>query len=83
MFYRLYDTQTGCYMATGYNDKSKKELKASYISYKSNDLDDEDEKMLKNASAKDVMSLIEADEFVIEKSKKRFPEADDPTLWSD
>ncbi len=83
MFYRLYDTQTGCCMATGYNAKSKKELKDSYISYKSNDLDDEDEKMLKNASAKDVMSLIEADEFVIEKSKKRFPEADDPTLWSD
>lgn len=76
MYYRLYDKQTGRYMATGYNAKSKTELINDYISYKSEGMEDEDIEELKNDTVDDVISFIEADEFTIEESEEKFDEDD-------
>ena len=43
MYYAIFDEQTKCYLATGYNFQSKEEVAAAYISYKSVDWDDEEE----------------------------------------
>jgi hypothetical protein len=63
-------------MATGYNDKSKQELKDSYLSYKSVDFDEETD--CSKLTTKEVIKLINEDEFIIEKSKKRFDESESP-----
>jgi hypothetical protein len=78
MYYRLFDRQTGCLMATGYNDKSKKQLSESYLSYKSVDIEDGDEDFYKKLSTKEIINLIEQDEFTVEKSKNKFSEKDNP-----
>jgi hypothetical protein len=79
MYYRLYDTQTGCYLATGYNDKSKKDLKESYLSYKSVDWDSEEtEAHYKNLTTREIFTQIAEDDFVIEESKIKFDESENP-----
>jgi len=74
MYYRLYDEQTGRYMGTGYNAESKKELIEDYIGYKSIDWDKDTVEYYKSLSEKAMISIIEDDEFVIEKSKTKFKE---------
>ena len=74
MYYALFDKQTGQHLHTGYNAESKKELVADYISYKSVDVDEEVD--INKLSVKEVINIIEADEFVIETSKKKFPSMD-------
>lgn len=72
MFYRLYDTQTGCYMATGYNASSKEELKNDFISYKQGDAQDE---FLEDV---DIIDTILSDDFIIEESDIPFDEIENP-----
>ena len=74
MYYRLLDTQTGRYMATGYNAKGKKSLVKAYVEYKCEGLDDEAETILRSWSKDDVIKYIEVDDFIIEKSKIPFDE---------
>lgn len=78
MYYRLLDTQTGCYMATGYNVKSLKDLVNDYIDYKVNgDCDDEDKVVFESMSIDSVISFIEFDGFIIERSKVKFESLED------
>jgi len=75
MFYRLFDKQTGRYMATGYNSTSLNELIESYSDYfGESDWDDEDLEIFNNLSKSDKLKQIESNEFVIEKSKRKFEE---------
>lgn len=81
-YYRLYDTQTGRYMATGYNTTSPAELCDHYQSYKSNDWDNNDEednmhKIWEALSEKEKFSFIRQDEFDIEESDKPFEEEEE------
>ena len=48
VYYRLYDKQTGGYLATGYNSTSLDELIEDYFEYKSNDLEYEDIEKINN-----------------------------------
>ena len=72
MYYRLYDTQCNCYMATGYNTRNKKELAESYLSYKSIEIEEEDILCYSKLPIKELMTMIRSDEFEIEKSKTKF-----------
>jgi len=74
MYYRLFDTQTGRYMATGYNTESEKHLADAYVEYKCEGLDDEDETILRNWSQEMVIKYIEVDDFIIERSEVPFDE---------
>jgi hypothetical protein len=80
-YYRLYDNQTGCYMATGYNAESFKDLREQYISYKSVDLDEEEED-LNSLSDKDIEGRIKDDDFVIEISETPFREEEIPKPYA-
>ena len=44
-FYRVFDTQTGCYFATGYNAESMQELVTDFQSYilMANEVEDNEE----------------------------------------
>ena len=74
MFNRLFDIQCGRYMATGYNSDSLHELIDAYIEYKSVDNDDEDYSKL---STKEMIDIIQTDEFEIESSEAMFEEYED------
>jgi len=74
MYYRLYDTQCNRYMATGCNTRSKKELVEHYLSYKSVDFEEEDILHYSKLPIKELITMIESDEFEIEKSKTKFEE---------
>lgn len=74
-FFRLYDRQTGRYMATGYNTESAEELAKEYRSYLG-DLDHEDRKLLKAMSTEEVFSMITTNDFIIERSETPFLEED-------
>ena len=43
MYYAIFDTQTGCYLATGYNSKSKDEVADAYINYVATEIDRKEE----------------------------------------
>lgn len=73
MFYRLYDKQTGGYMATGLNTTSHDELAEEYVSYKSLDVDDEEDGY-ENLSTEEVIDRIKGDDFEIEESEEPFPD---------
>ena len=74
MYYRLFDTQTGRYMATGYNTTSERELIEAYKSYKWVDWDDEDWDYINDLSVEDMKLHMSLDGFEIEKSEKQFKE---------
>ncbi len=75
-YYRLWDTQCGRYMASGYNARGKEALCEEYASYKSNDWDNDDEGEMWEAweamSLEEKMIFIEDDEFNIESSFIKF-----------
>ena len=75
MYYRLYDTQTGRYMATGYNcDLSG--LIDQYKSYISIDWDEEDEEFFATANNEQILSAMRINGFDIEESEIPFSESD-------
>jgi hypothetical protein len=79
-YYRLWDTQCGRYMASGYNAKGKEELCEDYASYKSNDWDNDEGEMWgawKTMSLDEKMNFIEDDEFNIESGYFKFKENND------
>jgi hypothetical protein len=78
MYYRLFDRQTGCHMATGYNAKTKKDLANSYKSYKSVDFEGDDEDFLESLSVNKTLKMIEEDEFSIETSNMKFSDEENP-----
>lgn len=80
MYYRLFDQQTGCYLATGYNAEGFKDLAEQYASYKSIDAEDEEEfrQHFASLTEEDQRNYISSDEFEIEESEKQFEE---DTSW--
>lgn len=74
MYYKLFDTQTGSDLATGFNSESFKELAEDYCSYKSIDAEDEKEWQdhFNSLTEEEQKNYIESDEFVIEKSEEKF-----------
>jgi hypothetical protein len=77
MYYRLFDSQTGRYMSTGNNATSINRLIDEYKSYKELGWTNKDIKRFNSFSKKDKVKQIESDEFIIEKSNKKFVEIDD------
>ena len=73
-YYRLYDTQTGRYMATGYNATSEEDLIDQFKSYASVDFEPEDEEYFEKATTNEILSAIESYGFDIEKSETPFSE---------
>lgn len=73
-YYRLYDTQTGRYMATGYNATSEEDLINQFKSYASADSEPEDEEYFEKATTKQMLSVIKSYGFDIEKSETPFSE---------
>ena len=69
MYYALYDRQTGCYMATGKNTTSKRELVNEYWAYKSIDTP-----MPANISLQDSIAYIESDGFAVDEDDAQFTE---------
>jgi len=76
VYYRLYDKQTGGYLATGYNSTSLNELIEDYLEYISNGLEDEDIDKINNMRKKDKLSFIESNNFIIEKNNIKFNKLD-------
>jgi len=74
MYYRLFDNQCHCYMATGNNARSLKELIEDYWQYKSVDMEQEDLEICKKLKIKEQKSFIITDGFTIETSNKPFEE---------
>ena len=70
-YYRLWDTQCGRYMASGYNARGKEALCEEYASYKSDDWNNEAWEAM---SLDEKMNFIEDDEFNIESSFIKFEE---------
>lgn len=77
MYYRLFDSQTGRYMSTSNNATSINRLIDEYKSYKELGWTNKDIKRFNSFSKKDKVKQIESDEFIIEKSNKKFDEIDD------
>lgn len=71
-FYRVYDCQTGSYMATGYNAESVKELQQGFISFFSVDTDEDTLKRLEDI--KFFYSYMKDNGFSIEGSISKFEE---------
>lgn len=71
MYYRLLDLQVPRYMATGYNDENKEELKESLISYLSADMDEDEEKELRNMTVEEIANIYD---FEIEENNIKFEE---------
>jgi hypothetical protein len=71
MYYRIYDKQTGCYMATAYNSKTFKEMKDDFISYKSVD---SSVTPLKKMNRKDFVNYMESEDFILEQELTKFEE---------
>lgn len=61
MYYAIFDTQTGCYLATGYNSKSKDEVADAYINYVATEIDrkEEIEEMICGMGIEEVLSTTE------------------------
>lgn len=83
MYYRLYDTQVGRYMATGYNTTSIKELADEYASYKSIDWNDgieEGEETMEvkwaRMSEDEKEAFIREDSFDIELSETKWDDSE-------
>lgn len=72
IYYRLFDTQTGRYMGTGYNTKSKIKLINEYLEYKKVDLDNEDFEFINKMNINQLINMILIDGFIIEKSSHKF-----------
>lgn len=76
MYYRLYDKQTGAYLATGYNSESLENLENDYISYK--EIDDSEEDPIKEIIKKHgIVEVLKMDDFIVESSEIKFDEIDD------
>jgi len=58
-------------MATGYNDENKEELKESLISYLSADMDEDEEKELRNMTVEEIANIYD---FEIEENNIKFEE---------
>lgn len=71
MFYRLYDLQTGCYMATGYNSTSLADLAIAYLEY-----DGEDGYTLPITTEK-ILDRAKGNQFMIEDSLVPFEDYED------
>ena len=69
MWYRIFDKDTGCYLATGYNSKTFKEMKDDFIGYKSIDTSIS---MLKRMNRKDFVNYMESDNFILEQELTKF-----------
>jgi hypothetical protein len=76
MYYRLYDLQTGCHMATGCNTESRDELVEQFKDYWSDDLEEEDKEYFNNLTTDEVIQFIKDNEFTIEESEEQFPDDD-------
>jgi hypothetical protein len=70
-YYALYDNQTGDYMATGRNDRSKKQVKESLLSYLSVDHTISELRTLSEATADELASMYE---FTIDEQHTPFDE---------
>lgn len=79
VYHRLYDKQTGRYMATGYNAPTAKDLAEEYRSYKLGDATNEEEdiEIFTNATVDELFDMMKADEFEIETSEEPFEEQED------
>jgi hypothetical protein len=75
-YYRLFDKQSGGYMFTGYNSTTKNELIEEFISYKSNDLEDDELDKFNYLNKTNKLKFIESCDFIIEKSNKKFEDID-------
>jgi hypothetical protein len=73
IFYRVFDTQRGCYFATGYNATSKKELVEDFRSYIAFG-NDSPNRMSGINSWNKVEDWLQGSE--LEKSFTEFPESD-------
>lgn len=73
MFYRLYDLQTGCYMATGYNTTSLADLAVAYLEY-----DGMGDYTLPITTEK-ILDRILGNEFIVENSLVPFAPYEDDT----
>ena len=72
MYYRIFDTQTGCYMATGHNATSKEQVKTGVWDYF---LPDREEIFLTDDINKiSLQILLDVGEFILEDSKTKFEE---------
>ena len=69
MWYRIFDSQIGQYMATGYNSKTFKEMKESFISYKSVDTPTTH---LKRLNRKDFVDYMKVNDFILEQELTKF-----------
>jgi len=76
-YFRLFDFQTGRYMATGYNATSEVELIAAYISYISIDTDESELNAWKALTVESALSAIRWNEIDIESSDTPFQDFDD------
>ena len=76
-FYRVYDTQTGCYFATGYNATSMKDVAKSFASYilMTNEVEDNQENRGGFLSSWDgIAEYLQG--VILESSKNKFEELD-------
>lgn len=76
-FYRVYDTQTGCYFATGYNATSIKDVVEGFASYilMTNEVEDNEENRAGFLSTWDgIADYMQGVE--LESSKNKFEELD-------
>ena len=73
-YYRLYDKQNGRYMATGHNCTSKKQVKEQLWDY----FEPDREEIFETSDSNDISLklLLEVGEFILEKSKTKFPDQD-------
>jgi len=74
MFYRLFDKQCDRYMTTGYNSGSLSELIEEYISFTC--FYEGDESDYSKFSTKEMINIIQSDEFEIDSSENMFEEHD-------
>lgn len=76
MYYAIFDTQTGCYLATGYNAESKKEVADAYVSYASTEFDTGEEvrEMIDGMGIEDVLN---SSELILEEQEEPFKDLEE------
>jgi len=75
-YFKLFDRQIGSYSATGYNARGVDELKKEFMSFISNDTDEDDISIIEAMNENDFLSHLEASEYTVESSENEFEELD-------
>lgn len=69
-YFAIFDEQTGCYMHTGYNERTLKNVAEAYISYKS--IDTNAKELRKRINLFGIEVVLKEDEFILEKQENAF-----------